>query len=271
MPDRTGGMDEISSVLLQNIQEVEQKDERQVLAELAGETLQEYIYETEVTEWVLGKDNRKHKEKVRKVKLSWVGTREVARSRGNIVLSEPEITDVGDNLRVVVKATDLLRNFTVYGGCQVPKKMKVNDWDNTTGEIVSSHLEDDPFIFQKGLSKAQRNALSSCIPADYASRMIDRFLRQGGKQPLLKQSKALTQQPAKKSDIKPRSEWDKIAREQVKDYPTLQRILWDLAKIQPAEMYQELGGGSINDMTIPVWQAFVTLKEHYVPLDQTTG
>lgn len=268
-------MDEMTAAMLAQIQEVEQKDERQVLAELAGETIEEYIYETEVWDWMPQPDGKRKKQKVRKVKLSWVGTREVARSRGNIVLSDPIVADTEDAVRIIVKATDLTRNFSVFGGCHQPKKMKVNDFDKETGEIVGSHLEDDPFVFQKGLSKAQRNALNPCIPADYAVKMIDRFLRASGKQPLLSapgrkgmpqktgQPPAPKQPP--KSQIKPREEWDKITKEMVPDYPSLERIFWDLCKRQPAEMYRELGGGTRNDMTIPAWDAFLALKEMFAP------
>ncbi|MDD4984893.1 MAG: hypothetical protein PHQ43_03750 [Dehalococcoidales bacterium] len=263
-------MDEMTAAMLAQIQEIEQKDERQVLAELAGETIEEYIYETEVWDWVPQPDGKRKKQKVRKVKLSWVGTREVARSRGNIILSDPIVTDTEDAVRIIVKATDLTRNFSVFGGCHQPKKMKVNDFDRESGEITGSHLEDDPFVFQKGLSKAQRNALNPCIPADYAVKMIDRFLRASGKQPLLAAPgrKGITQktgqQPAR-SQIKPRPEWDKITKAQVPDYPTLERLAWDLCKLQPAQMYKELGGGNRNDMTIPAWEAFLTLKERFVP------
>lgn len=267
-------MDEMTAAMLAQIQEIEQKDERQVLAELAGETIEEYIYETEVWDWVPQPDGKRKKQKIRKVKLSWVGTREVARSRGNIVLSDPIVADTDDAVRIIVKATDLTRNFSVFGGCHQPKKMKVNDFDRESGEIVGSHLEDDPFVFQKGLSKAQRNALNPCIPADYAVKMIDRFLRASGKQPLLSTPgrKGIPQragqpppkQPAK-SQIKPRPEWDRITKDQVPDYPTLERLTWELCKIQPAQMYRELGGGSRNDMTIPAWEAFLTLKERFAP------
>jgi hypothetical protein len=266
-------MDEMTAAMLAQIQEIEQKDERQVLAELAGETIEEYIYETEVWDWVPQPDGKRKKQKVRKVKLSWVGTREVARSRGNIILSDPIVTDTEDAVRIIVKATDLTRNFSVFGGCHQPKKMKVNDFDKETGEIVGSHLENDPFVFQKGLSKAQRNALNPCIPADYAVKMIDRFLRASGKQPLLsapgkrgipQKTGPPPRQPVK-SQIKPRSEWNRITRDQVPDYPTLERLAWELCKLQPTQMYKELGGGSRNDMTIPAWEAFLTLKEMFVP------
>jgi len=36
-------MDELTAAMLAQIQEIEQKDERQVLAELAGETIEEYV------------------------------------------------------------------------------------------------------------------------------------------------------------------------------------------------------------------------------------
>ncbi len=262
-------MDELTAGMVAQIHEIEQKDENQVMAELAGETVEEYVYETQVWDW-------RKKQKVRKVNLSWVGTREVARNRGNIILDPPDITETEDSWRIVVRATDLLRNFTVFGGCHQLKQMKVNDIDRDSGEITGSHLEPDDYSFQKGLSKCQRNALKLCIPGEYAARMIDRFLQASGRQPLLTtSSKATTarghkQSPQKigptKADIKPREEWDKISQEQVPDYPHLETIIWNLCKIQPKAMYAELGGGSRNEMTIPAWQAFITLKERYAPI-----
>jgi len=271
-------MDEMTNAMLAQIQEVEQKDERQVLAELAGETIAEYIYETEV--W-----NPKTKRKDRKVRLSWVGVREVARSRGNIMLSDPIITDTEDGaVRIVVKATDLTRNFTVFGGCHQPKRMKVNDVDRASGEITGSHLEDDPYYFTKGLSKAQRNAMNPCIPADYAVKMIDRFLRSSGRPPLLAnpadkqrppvktpppkiapQGTTPPPAPTKQTSNMQRERWDKVTKEQVATYPLLEQVFWDLTKKQPAEMYKELGGGTRNDMTSPAWESFLSLKERFVP------
>lgn len=263
-------MDELTAGMVAQIHEIEQKDENQVMAELAGEAIEEYIYET----WV---KDPKTKQRVRKVNLSWVGTREVARNRGNIVLDPPDITETEDSWRFVVRATDLLRNFTVFGGCHQLKKMKVNDVDESSGEITGSHLEVDDYSFQKGLSKCQRNALKLCIPGEYAARMIDRFLRAAGKQPLLPQAKGETtargrRQPPQrtgpaKSDIKPREEWDKVTQMEVPDFPHLETIIWNLCKLQPKDMYAELGGGNRSDMTIPAWQAFLTLKERYAPVE----
>ena len=269
-------MDELTAGMVAQIHEVEQKDENQVMAELAGETVQEYVYETEVWDWVTGGDGKRHKRKVRKVNLSWVGTREVARNRGNIILDTPDITETEDSWRFVVRATDLLRNFTVFGGCHQLKQMKVNDIGDG-GVITGSHLETDDYSFQKGLSKSQRNALKLCIPGEYAARMIDRFLRASGKTPLLANtgrpavaSRGHRQSPPKTgptaADIKPREEWDKITQEQVPDYPHLETIMWNLCKLQPKDMYIELGGGSRNEMTVAAWQSFLALKERYSPI-----
>lgn len=262
-------MDELTAGMVSQIHEIEQKDENQVMAELAGDTVQEYIYELSVTD-------PKTKQKVRKVKLSWVGTREVARNRGNIVLDTPDVTEADDSWRIVVRATDLLRNFTVFGGCHQPKMMKVIDADRSSGEVKNYRLEADDYAFQKGLSKSQRNALNLCIPGEYAARMIDRYLQAAGKKPLLVQNtktgtaKSQKQTPQRvgpaRPDIKPREEWDKITEAMVPSYPHLESIIWNLCKLQPKDMYIELGGGDRTTMVVPAWLSFLTLKERYAPI-----
>jgi len=249
--------DEMSSVMLKQIAEIEQRDESQVLAELAGELIEEMIYTVEVYD-------RRRKKTVRKARLSWAGTKEVARSRGNIVLSEPVVTDLDTAIRIMVRATDLTRNFTVFGGCQQPRKMKINDVDRDTGEATGHHFEDDAYCFQKGLSKCQRNALTLCIPADYAAGCIDRFLKITGKAKQLSQetpkARALT-----KSQVKPLEEWEKITEDMVPDYPSLEPIIWNLCKMQPDALYKELGVSSRTAMTIPAWAAFLTIKQRCHP------
>jgi len=252
--------DEIGSVMLKQIAEIEQKDEAQVLAELAGELIEEMIYTVEVYD-------RRKKQTIQKARLSWAGTKEVARSRGNIVLSEPVVTDLDATIRIMVKATDLTRNFTVFGGCQQPRKMKVNDVDRETGEIISYHFEDDAYCFQKGLSKCQRNALTLCIPADYAAKCIERFLLVTGKGKLIPQEARKTKVPDR-SKVKPLSEWDIYTESMIPDYPSLEPIIWNLCKLQPADMYRELGVTCRADMIIPAWNAFLTLKARFHPVDQ---
>jgi len=273
-------MDEMQAAMLANIKEIEQRDENQILAELAGEVIGDFIYDTEVWDWVTQPDGKRKKQKVRKVKLSWVGTREAARAKGNIVASDPVVTDLDDAIRIVVKFTDLANNFSVFGGCHQPRKMKVNDWDPDTNAITGQHLEDDPFCFQKGLSKAQRNGLTACIPADWTAKMIDRFLkaRQTGSQlPAGQKGRYLqhgkgseTPIPRLELQIKPKADWEKITKDQVPDYPKLETIIWDLTKLQPRDMYRELGASSKTDMTIPAWDAFQNLKALYCP-EETPG
>jgi len=259
-------MDNIDTVMLQQIREIDQRDESQIMAELAGETLQEYFYE-------VIRFDRRQKKQIRKVKLSWAGTCEVARNRGNIVLDTPNITETETHWRVVVKATDLVRNFTVFGGCHQPKKMKVTEIDEATGEVIGEKIIDDEYALEKAISKAQRNALNRCIPADYMAKAIDRLLRAAGKPPVhqieapkpKRAKKEEQEKEAKPTQAKPLSEWDKITKEMVPDYPHLEPIIWNLCKLQPKQMYQQLGVSSRNDMTIPAWDAFLQLKEVLAP------
>lgn len=269
-------MDNIDSIMLQQIKEIDARDESQIMAELAGETLSEYFYE-------VVRYDRRQKKNIRKVKLSWVGTREVARNRGNIMLDEPQITETDTHWRIVVKATDLVRNFTVFGGCHQPKMMKMTDVDKDSGEVIGDKIVRDDYAFEKGLSKAQRNALDKCIPGDYAAKALDRMLRSAGRAPLMqltepkRKPQAAKASPktspqetpptepmkSKASDKKPVAEWEKISKEMVPDYPHLEPLMWNLCKLQPKEMYTQLGVSGRNDMTIPAWEAFLTLKSLY--------
>ncbi|MBU2685778.1 MAG: hypothetical protein KKF27_21265 [Gammaproteobacteria bacterium] len=257
-------MDEITTILLQQIKEIEQKDEAQIIADMAGELLQDYVYE-------FTRFDRRLKKEIRVVKLSWVGVREVARGRDNIMLEEPSITETDDHWRIVLRGTDLTRNFSVFGGCHQPKKMTIKKVDEQSGEVIGEEVVDDPHAFSKCLSKAQRNTLEPCIPGAFALRMIDRFLVAAGKKPLrLTGSKAQVKAPGKaRVEPKPQAEWDKITREQVTDYLALEKLIWDLTKKQPAEMYRELGVKSRNDMTITAWEAFLQLKELFTRTEET--
>ena len=260
-------VDEITSALLEQIKDIDERDEKQVLAELAGETVRDYIYETEV--W-----DEKLRQKVRKVKLSWIGTREAARNRGNIVpTGQPQVTDLDDGIRIVVQFTDLKRNFSVFGGCHQPRKMKVKDFDEVSGEFKGFHLEDDPFVFQKGLSKAQRNALNSCIPADFLAKQVDYFLKATGKPALQAPTGGQKKQKTAptKADIKPQGEWEAITPEQVKDLAKIFQVMWNLSKMNPDDVWLEIknkfGYESKTDMTKPehMNDAWFFLKQKYCP------
>ncbi|MDD5510792.1 MAG: hypothetical protein PHI12_08280 [Dehalococcoidales bacterium] len=251
-------MDEITSALLSQIRDIEQRDERQIMQELAGETIDEYYYVTKVRD-------PKTKRMVDKMKLSWIGTKETARSYGNLVVDpQPVISDIEgeDAVRIVVRVTDLKRNFSVFGGCHQSKKQKINV-TGEGGEIIGERYEPDPFYFQKGLSKAQRNAFGLCIPSSYVANMLNRFLRSGGRPAV---AGPAPKRAISKAQVKPREEWEKFKESDIPDYPNLEKKFWELTHKQPADMYKELGVGGRSDIAdTPAWQSFLTLMETYAP------
>ncbi len=266
-------MDEITTLMLAQIREVEERDEGQILAEAAGEALQELIYETE-------RKNPKTKQMEKVFKLSYSGVRQAARERGNIVISEPDISETDEYVRIVVKVTDLTRNLTLFGGCHQMKRMKVNDYKDH--QVVGTHVEDDPYYFTKGLSKAQRNALNQILPSHFIAQCISRYLavatgadkRALGTRATLPARRAPAATPAipqqasppAETRVKPREEWDKITAAMVPDYTKLQQVFWNLTGLDGKEMYRQLGGSSKSDMSTPPWESFLALKEIYAPV-----
>lgn len=249
----------LTRIVIDQIKEIDARDETQIMSELAGETVQEMFYTVDRYE-------RKTKKYTKIPKLSWAGTKEAARSRGNIIVDDqPTITDLDDSVRVIVRVTDLTRNFSIYGGCHQPRKMKINDTDAKTGEIIGFHYEDDPFYFQKGLSKAQRNAIQTLLPADHIAKCLNSFMSIANRKALKSPENKTIPQPTKK-ELKANADWESVKNENVLDYTHLERIFWDITKKQPAEMYKELGVSGKSEMTIPAWEAFLQLKEiHKAP------
>ncbi len=237
---------EITNIMLNQIREIDERDENQIVAELAGQSIEEYIYE--ITD---------KKSKKRTVKLSWIGTREMARYRGNISVSDPIITDADGYVRIVVKATDLKRNFSVFGGTHQPKRQKVKIFDEA-GEQLGYEDQDDPHYFTKALSKAQRNVFQAVIPADFAARMIDRFLTMAGREPL-------KQLPKPKPASKPRLNPVVPEPTELKNLSQLEVYAFNRWHIQPAEMYQQLNCQNRNSCAVPPFEAFIALKAIYEP------
>ncbi len=240
-------MDEVTSIMLNQIKEIDQRDEQQILAELAGETIDEYIYE------IFDKKTKK-----RTVKLSWIGTREMGRAKGNIALSNPIINDNDGYIRIVVRGTDLKRNFSVFGGCHQPKQQKVKIYDES-GTEIGSQLQDDPHYFTKALSKAQRNVIQAVIPANFMARMVDRFLVMTGKEPLKQLPKPKNERPRLAKDL------PDLKPEDISDLSTLERTAFNRWHIQPAEVYRALGYSKRIDCNEPAWECYLKLKAVYEP------
>lgn len=249
----------LSRVVLDQIREIDARDESQIMSELAGETVQEMFYVAEIYD-------RKSKKMVPKSKLSWAGTKEVARSKGNIVVDDaPIVTDLEDSVRVVVRVTDLARNFSIFGGCHQPRKMRINDVDPQSKKVIGYHLEDDPYYFQKGLSKAQRNGIQTIMPADFIAKCLERFVKIANRQALKAPAEENTKQATQptKAEVKAKLAWESVTEDMVPDYQHLERIFWDITKKQPAEMYKELGISSRSEANISPWEAFHQLRERF--------
>ena len=241
----------LSKVIIDQIRDIDARDESQVMAELAGETVQEMFYTTEIYD-------RKAKRMVQKPKLSWSGSKEAARSRGNIIVDDqPMITDLEDSVRIVVRVTDLTKNFAIFGGCHQPKRMKIKDYDQKTKQEIGHHFEDDPYYFQKGLSKAQRNAFQTILPADFIAKCLERFTRLS--------SRPVPQQPREaepvKKELNNKLTWDSVTPEMVRDYTQLERFYWDITKKQPSDLYAALDVKNRLELSITAWEAFEQLRE----------
>ncbi len=137
---------------LARIRETDQRDEEQIIALLAGELVHEYVYEF--------KDGAGRTQRG----LSWAGIREYSQYRGNFRIEKPEVEDLGDAFRVMVQATDLDRNVTLWAGTHQPKSIRLRD-----GRGVIA----DDFAYEKAISKAQRNVIKNLMPVTVVAKVIE--------------------------------------------------------------------------------------------------
>jgi hypothetical protein len=128
------------------------KDDAQVLAEMEGKYLQEFVYSFDAGG--------------RKVTgLSYAGVKEVARSAGNIGVEDIKIMETDHTYRVLAKARDSVRNMQMFGVAEQSKVMHTRSGDVEDGHALS-----------KAVSRAQRNALRVLIPELTIKTMIEKYL-----------------------------------------------------------------------------------------------
>ncbi len=226
--------EETTALILHRIQEIERRDDNQILASLAGEAIKEYAY-------------RFTDSKGRLITgLSWAGIKEITQQRGNIVVQDVDIQDQEDYIRVVIRAADLDRNVSVFGGCHQPKKMRVKADDG------SYTLVPDDFCFQKALCKAQRNAFKSLLPITLLTRMMEAYLGKG---------------PPAKREMKPglvtTPPERQINPEDIKTFPDCYKACFDLYKLQPKEVIKALGVSREMELVITPKEAFLTIQALY--------
>jgi len=138
---------------------IEKADEEQVLVELKGSFLDEFVYEFEQNgKTVTG--------------LSLAGVRETVRhmnknNMARICISErePKVRESDDWIEVWVYAKDNLSGNGAWGIKRQQKK------------YISGRVNE--FAMEQALSKAQRNAQRALIPENYVKEMIKKFKDQG--------------------------------------------------------------------------------------------
>ena len=130
----------------------ENRDESQIMHELQGGMLDEFIYS--------------FKESGRTVTgLSWAGVKECARRMGGIEVLDADIVESVKEFRVIVRAKDTKTQAVMLG---VSAQAKII-------ETKSGRRYEDKFALQKAVSKAQRNAIRCLIPEAFVKQMITKM------------------------------------------------------------------------------------------------
>lgn len=151
--------------------ELERRDEAQIMAELKGKYLDEFVYQFQSGgRTVTG--------------LSWAGIKEIAYRMGRITVDLVRMEETDQAWIVVTKATDAERGNSRLGVSTQSKTMKGKP---------------DPFSLQKAMSKSQRNAIRPLLPEEMLKTWITKFLEM--RRPARKQVKAA--QPEPQPRIKP--------------------------------------------------------------------
>ena len=131
-----------------------ERDEALIIADLEDRYIEEFVYSFQQGgKTVTG--------------LSWKGVQEAAREMGGIQvpMEKVKIDETETHVHVIVEAIDSNRDASRLGSASQPKQMTVK------GKQV-----DDPFAYQKAISKAQRNAMMQLIPQTVIKAWVEQRL-----------------------------------------------------------------------------------------------
>lgn len=117
-------------------QELDRRDENQILAEIRGELVEEFVYSIQLQ----GK---------RATNLSYAGVKEAIRRRGMFEILDVRTEETDHEIRTLMKVRDLVNRIDVLG--------------------ASSAEKDKAFAYVLAVNDAERNAFSKLIPAKLAS------------------------------------------------------------------------------------------------------
>jgi hypothetical protein len=171
---------EDTQALAVRLQEMEARDEAQVLAKLTGQMVDEYVYKF--------KDSRNREQKG----LSIAGIEEWANEQGNIHVRISSIEDHGSYWRVMAIAEDRVTNTSFESGVHQPK---IGARSGGQGTYEIGHA------FEIAQSKAIRNAIKRLMPKSVEIKAIAALeARAGGQQSTkAQQQKRPAQKPPKQS------------------------------------------------------------------------
>jgi hypothetical protein len=136
---------------------MERKDEDQILQEIKGNVIEEFVYSfPQGNKQITG--------------LSYSGVKQIALKMGNIHCAEPILQENGSCWIGKVKAIDVQRNLEMWGVSMQPKFMELRN---------GAKVKDD-FCIQKCVSKAERNALRKLMPEKIIIEMVKEWQKNNG-------------------------------------------------------------------------------------------
>jgi hypothetical protein len=138
-----------STELTPAYQEMDHRDENQIISEMRGEILEDLVYDIQI-------GNK------RVTNLSYAGIKEAIRRRGSIEILDVTTEETEFTLRGLVKVRDLQNRIDVLGASEADKTK--------------------PFAYTLAINKAERNAFAKLIPAKWFATLIDEYLQQKGLQ-----------------------------------------------------------------------------------------
>jgi len=174
---------------VQVFQEMERRDEDQILTEMRGELIEDLVYSIDIQ----GR---------RVTNLSYAGVKEAIRRRGNLEILEVRTSETSEEIRALVRVRDHENRIDVVGASSSDKKQ--------------------PFAYTLAVNKAERNAFSKLIPVKWYAVLIDEYLaRRKGKPAPTKPEEAAPSGPPEEWQLKVPITKDPIIREDVKQRPLI--------------------------------------------------
>ena len=129
---------------VQAFQQMEKRDEEQILAERRGELVEEFVYSI----MLQGREV---------TNLSYAGVKEAIRRRGNLEILEIRTEETESEIRALIRVRDLDNRIDVVG--------------------ASSAEKSKPFSYTLAVNKAERNAFAKLIPAKFYASLIQDWLQ----------------------------------------------------------------------------------------------